>query len=152
MKFLAFSQTKLGNSLSLFANGLGGLMATSLLVTYFVLQNTASNPVKKNRAKPEKQKDFERKGNRWLEPCRNFILSSNQAKIVALQGNFSEKKDFLKKIGSNLILQNKKVFVEYENPWKLLENSCAETRGKAPSETRNQNFTNWLRVVDSNSS
>ncbi len=39
----------------------------------------------------EKLKDFERKSNRWLELCRNFILTANQAQIAALQGNFSEK-------------------------------------------------------------
>ena len=56
MKFLAFSQTKLGSSLKLPANGLGGSRATSSLVAHFALQNTASNPAEKNRAKPEKQK------------------------------------------------------------------------------------------------
>ena len=40
MKFLAFSQTKLGSSLALPANGLGGSRATSLLVAHFALQNT----------------------------------------------------------------------------------------------------------------
>jgi len=50
MKFLRFSQTKLGSSLALPANGLGGSRATSLLVAHFALQNTASNSAeKKNR-------------------------------------------------------------------------------------------------------
>ncbi len=98
----------------------------------------------------EKLKDFERKGNRWLELCRNFILTANQAQIAALRGNFSEKKNFLKRIGSNPLLRDRKVFVEYKNPWKLLENSSAEARGEAPSEAENRNFTNWLRGLDSN--
>ena len=50
MKFLRFSQTKLGSSLALPANGLGGSRATYLLVAHFALQNTASNSAeKKNR-------------------------------------------------------------------------------------------------------
>ena len=50
MKFLSFSQTELGSSLALPANGLGGSRATSLLVAHFALQNTASNSAeKKNR-------------------------------------------------------------------------------------------------------
>ena len=89
-------------------------------------------------------KDFERKGNRWLELCKNFILTANQAQIAALRGDFSEKKNFLKKIGSNPLLRERVVFVEYKNPWKLLENSFAEARGEAPSEAGNRNFTNWL--------
>jgi len=40
------------------------------------------------------------------------------------------------------------VFVEYKNPWKLLENSFAEARGEAPSEAENQNFTNWLSLLN----
>jgi len=98
----------------------------------------------------EKLKDFERKGNRWLELCKNFILTANQAQIAALRGNFSEKKNFLKKIGSNPLLRERLVFIEYKNPWKLLENSFAEARGEAPSEAGNANFTNWLPGLDSN--
>ena len=93
----------------------------------------------------EKLSDFEKKGNHWLELCKNFILTANQAQIVALRGNFSEKKNFLKKVGSNPILRERRVFVFYKNPWKLLENSFAKARGEAPSEAGNQNFTNWLR-------
>ena len=100
-------------------------------------------------------------GNRWLELCRNFILMANQAQIAVLRGNFSEKKNFLKRIGSNPFLRERLVFVEYKNPWKLLENSFAEARGpaqqqavcgvnSAPSEAGNQNFTIWLRGLDSN--
>jgi len=46
----------LGSYLALPANGLGGSRVTSSLVAHFALQNTASNPAEKNRAKPEKQK------------------------------------------------------------------------------------------------
>ena len=98
----------------------------------------------------EKLKDFERKGNRWLELCKNFILTANQAQIAALGDNFSKKKNFLKRIGSNPLLRERLVFVEYKNPWKLLENSFAEARGEAPSEAGNQNFTNWLGGRESN--
>ena len=80
----------------------------------------------------EKLKDFEQKGNHWLKLCKNFILTANQAQITALQGNFSEKKNFLKKIGSNPLLRERRVFVEYKNPWKLLENSSAEASGRSP--------------------
>ena len=89
-------------------------------------------------------KDFERKGNCSLELCKNFILTANQIQIAALQGNFSEKKNFLKMIGSNPLLLERRIFVEYKNLWKLLENSSAEAKGEAPSEAGKANFTNWL--------
>src|SRR3989344_6569285 len=37
-------------------------------------------------------RDFERKGNRWLELCEEFILDAHQAQIAALQGNYAEKR------------------------------------------------------------
>ena len=49
----------------------------------------------------EKLKDFEQKGNRWLELSKQFILDSNQAVIIASEENLEAKRDFLKKIGSN---------------------------------------------------
>jgi len=83
----------------------------------------------------EKLKDFERKGNRWLELCKNFVLTANQAQITASQGNFSEKKNFLKKIGSNLVLQEKQVMFTAREPWKILYNSAAERHSREAAKT-----------------
>ena len=55
MKFLSFSQTKLGSTLSLPAHGWVGARATSLLAAHFALRNTASNSVRRKvlGAKPK---------------------------------------------------------------------------------------------------
>ena len=90
----------------------------------------------------EKLSDFERKGNHWLEPAKNFILAAKQAEIIALQENFSEKKNFLKKVGSNRILRERKVSVLAEMPWKILANLPAEARS---AEAINSQHTIWLR-------
>ena len=71
-KIFKFGKQK-GSSLLLPANGLGGSWATSLLVAHFALQNTASNPAEKNRAKPEKQKDKKEGG--WGEGIFALLLS-----------------------------------------------------------------------------
>jgi hypothetical protein len=71
-KILKFGKQK-GSSLALPANGLGGSRATSLLVAHFALQNTASNPAEKNRAKPEKQKGKKEGG--WGEGIFALLLS-----------------------------------------------------------------------------
>ncbi len=90
----------------------------------------------------EKLRDFERKGNHWLEPAKRFILVAKQAEIIALQENFSEKKNFLKKIGSNRILRERKVSVLAEMPWKILVNLPAEARSAEAAITQH---TIWLR-------
>ena len=56
----------------------------------------------------EKMKEIKNKGGNWLEPMREFILSSKLAKKVAGKGDLMEIIKFLKNIGSNFILKGKK--------------------------------------------
>ena len=76
----------------------------------------------------QKLKDFEQNGNRWLELCENFVKEANQARFIALQENLFEKRDFLKKIGSNPLLQDKNVVVFPRKAWKILYDFSAEPR------------------------
>jgi hypothetical protein len=55
----------------------------------------------------QKIKDFEQKGNNWLEPMKEMILASSQAKILLSQSDNQEIRAFLKNIGSNFILGQK---------------------------------------------
>ena len=70
----------------------------------------------------EKLSDFERKGNHWLELVRNWILEANQAKNLALQENFSSRKNFLKKIGLNRQISQQKLSIDFKKPFDLLAN------------------------------
>jgi len=66
--------------------------------------------------------DFGRKGNYWLEPMRNFILSAHQANSLINSENLEEKRSFLQKIGSNWTLQNKTVSFQALKEWKIAIN------------------------------
>ncbi|MCP4653341.1 MAG: recombinase family protein, partial [Candidatus Omnitrophica bacterium] len=68
----------------------------------------------------EKIKDFGEKGNHWLERAISFVEEAKQAKITAIAENLSSRRDFLKKIGSNLTLSKQKLGFELKNEWKLL--------------------------------
>src|SRR3989339_1668470 len=59
-------------------------------------------------------------GFRWLEPMREFILQAKQAGNVALQGNFEELRNFLKTVGSNAQVRERKVVVKFKKQWKIL--------------------------------
>jgi site-specific DNA recombinase len=85
----------------------------------------------------EKLSDFERKGNHWLELTRNWVIEANQAKNLALQEDFSEMKNFLKKIGLNRQISQQKLSIDFKKPFDLLANLPAETRGEAPNEAAN---------------
>ncbi|MDP2683989.1 MAG: hypothetical protein Q8P20_02925, partial [bacterium] len=79
----------------------------------------------------EKLKDFERKGSHWLEPAKNFILEVKQAKIIASQENLSVKRDFLKKIGSNRILRDKRVGLNVNLPWQIAYETPSVARARS---------------------
>jgi len=71
----------------------------------------------------QKLRDFEQNGNHWLEPAKNFISSAKQAENIALQSNLFDKKDWIKKIGSNLVLRDKKLTCGVRQPWNILVES-----------------------------
>jgi len=68
----------------------------------------------------EEIREVEDKGNQWLEPAKEFILASSQAKNIAKDDSFLEIKTFLKNIGSNFILSDKKFSFEAGGFWKIL--------------------------------
>ncbi|MBI5413375.1 recombinase family protein [Candidatus Peregrinibacteria bacterium] len=84
----------------------------------------------------EKITDFERKGNDWLEPCRQFILASQEAQKIAQWANKEEIKIFIKKIGSNFILKGRAVQWRAKRGWR--------------ATTDLNRFSTWLRSSDSN--
>ncbi len=84
----------------------------------------------------QKIRDFEQSGNNRLEPMREMILSSSQAKILLSQGDNQEIRAFLKNIGSNFILKDRRFHFEGEIGWRVLLNS--------------PRFCKWRRERDSN--
>ena len=92
----------------------------------------------------ERIKDFEQKGLSWLEPARNFVLKLNYAEKLRNSENYPEIKTFLKNIGSNHILQNRKLSFSCKIPFNLAAEPRAESRGEAVSLT----FPHWLRELN----
>lgn len=97
----------------------------------------------------EKLKDFEKKGNRWLEHAKTFILAANQVQIASQGSNLEEKRDFLKKVGSNIILREQNVKYFPRGAWKIfgnLPNLAAERQSReAENGAENLKCPRWLR-------
>src|SRR3989339_1354884 len=100
----------------------------------------------------EKLKDFEQKGNHRLEPMRLFILDSKQAGIIASGENFEDKKNFLKKIGSNPLLAKRALQFSPKKSWEILLNSwdsaTPATFARASREPSFGLHTDWLPLYD----
>ena len=98
----------------------------------------------------EKLKDFEQKGYSWLEPAKNFILTSNEAKNVASGTDLTEKAEFFKKVGSNLILADKNIKYFPRPAWKILGNlprfAAEPGTGEAENGTENLKCRSLLPI------
>ena len=58
----------------------------------------------------EKIAEIKTKGSNWLEPMREFIdMAANAAKIARRKNNCHELSVMAKKVGSNFLLQNKRI-------------------------------------------
>jgi hypothetical protein len=70
-------------------------------------------------------------------PKRAHEDAESKPKNLALQDNFSEMKNYLKKIGSNRRLVAGRLEIDFKKPFDLLVKLPAEARGEAPSEATN---------------
>ena len=68
----------------------------------------------------QKLKDFGRKGNGWLELSKRFFFRCNEAESIATEENIYKKIDFLKKLGSNRLLTEKKMGLKLKEPWDFV--------------------------------
>jgi DNA invertase Pin-like site-specific DNA recombinase len=55
----------------------------------------------------QEKKDFEHKGNNWVEPLREWILDTKQATFLCSSDNFHEIASFVKKVGTNPSVRDK---------------------------------------------
>ena len=103
--------------------------------------------------------DFGRKGNNWIEPLKEWVLSAHQAEKLAFSNDFHEMKSFVKKIGTNHQLFNKKMSFQYKAPFNILLRYKGEIEQATPPNRRGseaQNITKnelslqWSGREDSN--
>ena len=99
----------------------------------------------------QKLNDFERKGNHWVELLKSWILDANQAGNLANTKNFFGMKNFLKTVGSNRIIRDGKLEMNFEKQYNLLLQLPAEARAFSPREAASEQVnTLWWSLLDSN--
>ena len=71
------------------------------------------------------KKDFEHRGNNWVEPLREWVLDTKQAAFLSSSDNFSEIASFVQKIGTNHAVRDKSARFSVPSPSHFV----AERRG-----------------------
>jgi hypothetical protein len=64
--------------------------------------------------------DFGQKSGGWVEPMKLWLESAHNAHKLSFSDNFSEVKYLIEKIGSNRLLENKKVVITWVQPFDIL--------------------------------
>ena len=84
----------------------------------------------------ERIKEISARGNSWLGPAREFILSLNKANTLLENNNTTEMTAFLKNIGSHHLLHNRQYVFLWQPPYNLVaegERPFAISRIVAPT-------------------
>ena len=66
----------------------------------------------------EKAGDFADEGNNWFEQARRFVTTLNEGSYALRGGNLESQKEFLKKIGSNCILKERRLNFSTEGTFR----------------------------------
>ena len=93
---------------------------------------------------------FEQKSNNRFELAIKFINSLKQSKIIALQENPEQSRDFLKKISSNFLLSGQKLFFDFKNPYKIVAFAQALRNEGEARTLKNPEIEYWRKGWDSN--
>ena len=105
----------------------------------------------------ERQKDFVKKGVLWVELAREWVELAQRAGKLALSNDFLEIKHFVKKIGSNHRVLDKKVLLDVGQPFSLVSEirrgrglwlDCAGAGGGKKEKDTNQKMEDVLSSRD----
>jgi len=91
---------------------------------------------------------FEQKSDNRFEPAIKFINSLKQSKIAALQENREQSRDFLKKIGSNLQILERKLFFDFKNPYKIVAFAEPERSEGEAIPSQKAEIVKWRCLLD----
>ena len=103
----------------------------------------------------KQKEDFGQKRKNWVEPLREWIKSSSEGEIHTKSQNYHELKRAVEKIGTNRLLQNRKVQMDFSEPWGFAASRFVgrgDAEGRSPEATSSENLTclEWSESRESN--
>ena len=83
----------------------------------------------------ERLASLDTKSPNWLEPASRFVKALSDLTLLASSDKADEKAAFLKKSGSNLTLRDRRLHVEFREPWGYIEKHGRFARPNRAHET-----------------
>jgi site-specific DNA recombinase len=83
-----------------------------------------------------------------FEPVIQFVNEAKQATFLLAEGNLEKRRDFLKKVGSNLQVADKSLAVEFKNPWKYVAEFNSDPITILARQRGNLKKVNWRCLLD----
>ena len=74
----------------------------------------------------------EQKIKNWVEPLREWIKTSNEADFLSKSNDFHKIKEIFQKIGTNRYLSDKRVLIDFSDPWLITAQFRQELRPDTP--------------------
>jgi site-specific DNA recombinase len=98
----------------------------------------------------EKISAYGRKGNNRFELAVKFLKDTNQAEKCAKKENPEKSRDFLKKIGSNFRIADRRLVCDLKNAWIIAEKYHGEAQHAGETNYDFAKSESWLGRQDSN--
>ena len=106
----------------------------------------------------DKKASFGRKGLLWLEPLRKFVKAADSAGKLTPLSEFSEIKEILEKSGTNRLLRDKKICMDFKEPFCYINNhkgsGAMEETNRSTIKKETPSFSEgvpvWWRIPESN--
>ena len=100
-----------------------------------------------------RKSDFGRRGNNWIEPLRDWILTAFSAEKLASSNDLDRIKSFAGKIGTNRQLLDQTVMWNWIDPWRILveyRDSLAPVSGSRESidSVSNGECFTWSQILN----
>jgi site-specific DNA recombinase len=114
------------------------------------------NLMKQKMSFLKQKEDFGQKRKNWVEPLREWIELNSEAEIRVKSQNYHELKQAVEKIGTNRLLLNRKVQMDFSEPWGFAASRLAgrgDAEGRSPeatslSPTKNLTCLEWSRILN----
>ncbi len=88
------------------------------MITLEEYQTRKNQLVEEKRRLQEETRDFADEGNNWFEQASAFVNSLKEARYALNEGNLESQKEFLKKIGSNCMLKERRLIFSAEGTFR----------------------------------